>query len=116
MLNSEKKWWKARNSEAEVNLRIFFATFFRFLNQETLGSDSFPNDEDDIFIFCNFLLRPTLNLFSQVGFVPYTILKSLVYRDAPTYWEVHFKMSALLQSPRRIISLHVSSGYISTGR
>jgi len=39
VLNSEKKWWKARNSEAEV------------------------------------------------GFVPYTILKSLVYRDAPTYWE-----------------------------
>jgi len=39
VLNSEKKWWKARSSEAEV------------------------------------------------GFVPYTILKSLVYRDAPTYWE-----------------------------
>jgi len=39
VLNNEKKWWKARNSEAEV------------------------------------------------GFVPYTILKSLVYRDAPTYWE-----------------------------
>jgi len=39
ILNNDKKWWKARNSEAEV------------------------------------------------GFVPYTILKSIVYRDGPTYWE-----------------------------
>jgi len=27
------------------------------------------------------------NFDSEVGFVPYTILKTLVYKDAPTYWE-----------------------------
>ena len=32
-----------------------------------------------------------IDTFLQVGFVPYTILKSLVYRDAPTYWEVNHK-------------------------
>ena len=51
ILNNDKKWWKARNSEAEVG--------------------GYKN-----------------RLWFQVGFVPYTILKSIVYRDGPTYWEV----------------------------
>ena len=41
------------------------------------------------FRWSHFLLCPISDLFFQVGFVPYTILKSLVYRDAPTYWEVN---------------------------
>ena len=55
MLNNDKKWWKVRNSEAEVR------------------QDGW---------------KLSMNTATQVGFVPYTILKNLVYKDAPTYWEV----------------------------